>query len=101
LASERNEAGRTYTGLAYDAAEKARSRIWESLVVADNGDSWVAVADPRPTTERRYLVVATTGEGRATWLLPPRSRLLSVRGRELLVATRDANDIEGIALYRY
>jgi len=34
-------------------------------------------------------------------LLPPRSRLLSVRGRELLVATRDANDIEGIALYRY
>lgn len=100
LASERQEAEKTYINRAYDAAERAPFRLWDRLVVADNGDLWLAVADPDPNAKQQYLVLAPTGRALASWLLPPRSRLLSVTGRTLIVATQDANDIERIALYR-
>jgi hypothetical protein len=100
IASERDEASKAYVNLAYDAAEKAPFRLWDRLIVADNGDLWIAIADPDPNVKRRYLVVNPSGGTLATWLLPPRSRLLSVSGRTLLLAMQDANDIERIALYQ-
>lgn len=100
IAAERVEAAKTYVNLAYDAAEKAPPRLWDHFVVADNGDLWIALADADPTVGQRYLVVNPRGGILATWLLPPRSRLLSVSGRTLLIAMRDANDVERIAVYQ-
>lgn len=97
----RTQADSAYARSSYVAASKAaHRRTWESLVVADNGTLWLAVADPRPTAQRRYLVVEPSGRVVASWRFPPRYRLLSISGAELLVATRDGNDVERIVVIR-
>ena len=101
LASARTAADRNYIQLSYEAAAKAPgTRIWDDLVVADDGALWLAAADPRSASPRLHLVVAPDGRLRASWLLPPRSRLLSVRESELMVAARDADDVERVLVIR-
>lgn len=101
LPSMRTAADSAYVNQSYAAAEKARDRrVWERLVIADDGALWLAVADPRPNAASRYLVVAPNGRALAAWLLPARSRLLSVKGNELLVGTRDDDDVERVVVIR-
>jgi hypothetical protein len=101
IALARTDHDRAYVRLSYDAAQANRgSQVWDGAIIADNGAIWIALADPQPGTERRHLVVAPDGRILSAWRLPAQSRLLSIRGPELLVATRDENDVERLVSYR-
>lgn len=100
LARARTQPDSAYVRLGYAAAEKHPRQIWERLVVADDGTLWLGVSDPSPGAARRYLAVTPSGRVAGSWLLPPRSRLLSVKGSELLVVVKDTDDVERIIVIR-
>jgi hypothetical protein len=100
LALERDPVGKAALGAFYDAAERARLRIWDRLVVADDGTLWLGVADANPRAAPRYLVLAPSGAVRAVWRFPAASRLLAVSGGVLVLALKDADDVERIGLVR-
>jgi hypothetical protein len=101
LDNARQKREKIWVRLSYEVALKSTARrIWDGLVVADDGRLWVGVPEGDPHLPSRYLVLGPDGGVVGSWRLPTAGRILSVSNSHLVVAARDAEDVERVVVIR-
>ncbi|MGQ0734768.1 MAG: 6-bladed beta-propeller [Acidobacteriota bacterium] len=95
---------RPYTNTAYLQAMYDVPRPpprYRDFLVAPGGQVWTRLFEERPSAPTSYLILDATGTIRARVSLPPRSHVLAVQPPWVLVALRDANDVERVGMVRW
>jgi 6-bladed beta-propeller protein len=74
---------------------------YRDFLVALDGHLWIRLFEERPAGPTPYLILTAAGTVRARVSLPPRNRVLTIQGPWVLVALRDANDVERVGIVRW
>ena len=99
LAQTAGQVNQAYIQAQYEASRQIPR--YRDFTVASDHRLWIRLFEERPTDSTHYLVVDAAGGVRARVSLPPRSRVLSVHAPWVLVALRNADDVEQVGAIRW
>ena len=99
LAGRGGQAARPYLQAQFEAPRQIPR--YRDFTVAKDRRLWIRLFEERPLDLTRYLVLDPDGRVRARVSLPARSQVLAVDGPLILVALRDADDVERVGLIRW
>ena len=93
-------ANKGYVEASYKAERPAP--YYRNFLATPDGQLWVQLFEERPSAPIHYVILDAAGRITARVSLPPRTRVISVQSPWVLVALRDANDVErlGIVYWR-